>query len=95
MTNTLYNPYLYNPENTYLSISAKLSYADPPGQLPKNEQVQIKRASGIATFKNLIQSISGWGYFQMEYYVIAVLIVSILLTLGFFLSSIAILQVLW
>jgi hypothetical protein len=91
MTDTLHNPYHYNPNCTYLSITEKAPrITSCTGKSVKYKQVQVKRTSGISAFKNLMRSISRWGYFQLEYYILALLIVSILLMLGFFLSAMVI-----
>lgn len=81
MKNTLYDPYLYDPDNTYLMITAGLSYSDPSDQQSGREQVSPKVAYEPFIGRNFFQSISSWLYFQLQYHVIAIFIVSALFIL--------------
>jgi hypothetical protein len=94
MKNTMHDPYLFNPDNTYLSVSTEISYCEPSDRLSKQEKIFRKKASKPSIRKKFFRSISAWLYFQLEYHILGIFIVAALLTLGFLLSGIALWQIL-
>ncbi len=89
MKNTRYDPYRYNPDNTYLAVSDSISHFDPHDRLPKQEQTSPRDASESPTRRKLSRIFRAWTYFQLEFQIIAIFAVSAFLILWFLFNSTA------
>lgn len=87
MKNTRYDPYLYNPDNSYLSTSDSFSHFNSSDCLSKQEQVPPKDTHDIHTRKKPSRVFSSHLYFQLEFQLIAIFIVSTFLVLWFLFSN--------
>lgn len=79
MKKSPYDPYLYNPENPYLSISSQLTHST-------QAQAQEQEVSEPSTFS---QSIPAWLYAHLDYCFITVFLFFVLLMIKLFFSIIA------
>ncbi len=89
MKNTRYNPYLYNPDNSYLSTSDGLSHFNSSNRLSQQEQVPPKDARDTYKRRKASRVFSSHLYFQLEFQLIAIFIISTFLILWFLLSNTA------
>jgi hypothetical protein len=89
MKNIRYDPYLYNPNNSYLSTSDGLSHFNTSDRLSKQGQVSPRDAHDTHTRRKASRVFSSHFYFQLEFQIIAIFIVSTFLILWFLFNNTA------
>jgi hypothetical protein len=89
MKNIRYDPYLYNPHNSYLLSKDDSSHFTSSDQLAQQKQPSQKNALASSTRRKAPTIFSSHLYFQLEFQLITIFIVSTFLILWFLLSNTA------
>ena len=77
MKNSQYDPYLYKPDTNYLSTSTRSSQSTSSDRpLSKREQSSTEEVFQASNLKKFFRNTPGWLYFQLEYQVVSILVVS-------------------
>ncbi len=87
MQNIRYDPYLYNPHNSYLLPKDDSSRFTTPDRLAKQKQPSQKNAHATRKRRKAPTIFSSHLYFQLEFQLITIFIVSTFLILWFLLSN--------